>query len=402
MNDRRNSTNSASARALRALVSALIAVSLVVLPVWSVWAEDPGATESPVVRAENVHIAEPYELPQDFDPGLWPTAAAIFPGVLLHGTGLWLAGDGEAAYNLARIQALGLVTTTLGIMALFGTGASGDTLELIVYPGLVGASALIMPWFFDIYGASVGGRQASARDALAPIEARAGYAYIYDPVFDYNHFSHAQAEVRLEPLRLVPSAFIAVDDDNQKLRLEGNVRLFGPRSDGEDARRQRRADGSFLDVESGVTYYNFGTEDFESIVLEAGLAGRYDMRRLSPSLRGSFGELALGAGSQLMGYGTDDTPIGEDISALLLMRTAFGVYFGPSAARYGEAKLYYNHRRDGFVAGMGLNTNLDGVVGHIGAEGFYYLSPNWGAFADIKAGASYMGTAGVIFRYGGS
>ena len=385
----------------RALISASVATLLMLLPAWSAWAEEPRSSESPVVRAESVRVQEPYELPAEFEPGVWPTAAAIFPGVLFHGSGLWLAGDDRGAYNLARIQSVGLLTTTLSIMALFGSGASADTIEWIAYPGLVGASALIAPWFFDIYGASVGGREAGARAALPPVEARLGYAYIYDPVFAYSQFTHAQAEVRLEPLRLVPSAWFAVDDDNQRLRLEANFRLFGPRTGAREAQREARADGSFFDLESAVTYHNFGTEGFESVVLEASLAARYDMRRLTPALRGSFAELALGAGSQFMGY-DEDSPIGEDISALLLMRSVFGVYLGPSGSRYGEAKLYYDHRHDGFIAGTGLGTNIDGLMGHVGAEGFYYLSENWGAFADVQVGSAYMGTAGVKFRFGGS
>lgn len=254
-----------------------------------------------------------------------------------------------------------------------------------------------MPWFADIYGSSVGGRTASARQALAPIEARAGYMYVYDPVFEYDHFTYAEAEVRLEPVRLVPKAWISVDNDNQRLRFEGIGRLFGPRA----GERATRPDGSFLDLEGAVTYHNF-EEGFESLVIESSVAGRYDLRRLSPVLQGSFYELSLGLGGQFFGYDAPDAELGEDLSALLLMDTAFGVYFGPSADRYGEAKVYYDHRHDGFVRGLGLASQVDGVMGHVGAEGFYYLGDNWGAFADFKAGSTYTAMGGLTFRYGGN
>ena len=100
-------------------------------------------------------------------------------------------------------------------------------------------------------------------------------------------------------------------------------------------------------------------------------------------------------------HGYSNTELGEDFSGLLLMRTAYGVYFGPSGNRYGEAKIFYNHRHDDFIAGSGFNSDIDGLFGNVGLEGFYYLSDNWGVFADFRAAAAYMALAGVTFRYGG-
>jgi hypothetical protein len=378
------------------LTALLTALLLAIVPAHS-FAQQTDAVESPVVRSDEEAVAEQVELPEDFDPGFWPTAAAVFPGVLFHGSGLWLAGADDAAYEVARVQAIGLVTTTLSLIGIYTTGASEDTIGLFAYPGLVGVSAFVMPWFADIYGSSVGGRTASARQALAPIEARAGYMYVHDPVFDYDHFTYAEAEVRLEPVRLVPKAWVSLDNDNQQLRFEGIGRLIGPRA----GERATRPDGSFLDLEGAVTYHSF-EEGFKSLVVESSLAGRYDLRRLSPVLQGSFYELSLGLGGQFFGYDAPDAELGEDLSALLLMETAFGVYFGPSADRYGEAKVYYDHRHDGFVRGLGLASQVDGVMGHVGAEGFYYLGDNWGAFADFKAGSTYTAMGGLTFRYGGN
>lgn len=360
--------------------------------------DGPGAqAASPVVQTDDAALAQRQALPERFDTGLWPTLAAVVPGVLFHGTGLWAAGAPETAWNLARIQGVGMVVSTLGIIAAYGTGASHRTIEAIYYPSLVGLTAFVMPWFADIYGSSVGGRDAGPRLTLPLVEARTGYAYIRDPIFDFTSFSYTEAELRIEPIRVRPSAWLAVDDDNQRLRLEVIGRLFGPRA----SARPARSDGSFLDLETAFTYHNFGSDDFQTIVLEAQLAGRYDMRRFSPVLRGSFFELALGVGGQLFGYDVEGGAIGEDVDGLLLMRTAYGVYFGPSGDRYGEAELYYNHRHDDFAAGLALGTNTDGLFGHVGAKGFYYLSDHWGAFADFRAGSAYVAMGGVAFRYGG-
>lgn len=337
------------------------------------------------------------ELPEGFEPGWLPTAAAVFPGVLLHGTGLWLAGDADAAYDLARVQAIGLVAGTAGFLGVYGTGASQKTIAALYPLTLVGTAAFVMPWFADIYGASVGGRKADADLALAPVEARAGFAHIYDPVFEYQNFGVVSADLRVEPVTLTPQAWFAIDDDNQRLRLQADVRLFGPRAGG----GPRPADGSYVDLETAATYHRFGTDGFETLTVEAAAAGRYDLRRISASLRGSFAELAVGLGAQTVDHHTSPTGFGHTLDGLLLMRTAFGVYLG-SEGRYGEAKLYYDHRHDDFAAGSGLGTRVDGIVGHVGLDAFYYPFARWGAFADIQAGSAYLGLIGVTYRYGES
>ncbi len=352
--------------------------------------------DSPVIRHHD-RLHEPYQPPKGFHPGLWPTVVAVVPGVLFHGSGLWLAGDSKTAWDLARIQGVGLVVTTLGLIALYGTGASRRTIGLIAYPTLLGLDAFIAPWFADIYGSAVGGRHAGARLRLPLVEARAGYTYVHDPVFDYTSFAYAEAKLRVEPMRFKPQAWIALDSDTQRLRLEITGRFFGPR----DSQRALRDDGSFLDLESAITYHNDGTQGFQTMVLETQLSGRYDMVRLSPTLRGSFFDLSVGVGGQLFEYNAIDTGMGEDVDGLLLMRTGYGVYLGPSGNHYGEAEIYYNHRHDDFAAGMLLGTNVDGLLGHVGAQGFYYLTRHWGAFADFRVGSAYVATAGVAFRYGG-
>jgi hypothetical protein len=335
------------------------------------------------------------ELPAGFEPGWLPTAAAVFPGVVFHGTGLWLAGDADTAYDLARVQAIGLVTTTVGLLGIYGTGASQKTIAALYPTTLVGSAGFIVPWLADLYGASTGGRAAGAKLSLAPVEARAGFAYAYDPIFDYANFGFARADLRVEPVTLSPQAWVALDDDNQRLRLQADARLLGPRA----GERQPPADGSFVDLETAVTYHRFGTERFETLTVEAAVATRYDMRRLGASLRGSFAELAVGLGAQTADHYTSPTGLGNKLDGLLLVRSAFGVYLG-SQGRYGEAKLYYDHRHDDFAAGSGLGTRVDGIAGHVGLEGFYYPFARWGAFADLQAGSAYLALLGVTFRYG--
>ncbi|MFW5967084.1 MAG: hypothetical protein ACOCV2_06175 [Persicimonas sp.] len=381
-------------RHLRLHITYLVVALAIIAPVRAA-ADDADAVHGD--DSSVVDTSDEEELPDDFEAGAMPTAVAVFPGLLLHGAGLYVAGDKKGAYALAAAEGIGLLGTTVGLLSVYGTGASRRIINPIYYGSLVSASALILSWFADIYGASTGGRSDQARRRLPPLEARAGYAYIHDPHFDYAHFGHARAAFRLEPIRFTPEAWIALDDDNQRLRLESDARFYGPRAAPADA----AADGTFVDLETGLTYHNFGSEDFRYLVVEAGLGSRYDLRRISPALRGSFTELSLGIGTQMHGYGGEETQLGEDFSSLLLMRTAFGLYFDPPGTPYGELELYYDHRHDDFAAGSSFNTTLDGVMGHGGLEGFYYPGRHWGLFADLQAGSAYLALAGFTFRYGG-
>lgn len=385
---------------VRRLISVVCCLLIMAASARPGWAQStdagPPATRSPVVLDKDDPSGEE-RLPESFEPGLWPTLGAIFPGAVIHGTGLWLAGAPEPASVLMRTQAVGILGTMLGFVGVYGTGASRRVIPAIYYPLLVSASLLVVPWFADIYGAAVGGRKAGPRLALPDIEAQAGYTYMYQPIFDYSHFAYARADLRLEPVRVSPIAWVAVDDDNQRFRLEGAYRLLGPGA----GERDEPSDGTWLDIMSGASFHRWGSEDFQTLTVELQADGRLDLQRISPVLRGSFGELAVGAGAQAFGYAPEEVDLGEDLSALLLMRTAFGVYFGPADDAYGEAQLYYNHRHDGFAAGSGFNTSWDGLLGHAGVQGFYYLSEDWGLFADFKAGSVYMATAGVTWRHGG-
>lgn len=49
-----------------------------------------------------------------FEPGLLPAAAALLPGLVLHGAGHWLAGDRATAWRLLAAQGTGLGLLAVG------------------------------------------------------------------------------------------------------------------------------------------------------------------------------------------------------------------------------------------------------------------------------------------------
>src|SRR5688572_4496313 len=66
----------------------------------------------------------------------WAVGASILPGVVVHGSGLWVAGDRRGARRLAIAEAIGLGLAALGGLPIGISGGAPETM-----PGL----ALVIP-----------------------------------------------------------------------------------------------------------------------------------------------------------------------------------------------------------------------------------------------------------------
>jgi hypothetical protein len=353
-------------------VAAAVAVALTVSPAFAgERGEDDGATH----------------------PGLLPAAAAVVPGLVLHGSGLHAAGDTRGAARLLTAEGIGVAAILAGVVPLAATGAS-RRISIPTIPLVIAGSGVFATSFLaDVYGAAGGPAIAgSPQRSLPGLELSLGYAYVDDPQFAFGSFAVAGARLWVDRVRLVPSAWAALTDDNQRFRGEVDYRFIGPRAGG------RAADGSFLDLRGAVTNHHFGPEDFTVTSGELEGVGRLDLSRLSGSLAGAFAELGVGLGLDAYRYGV--TGAGTDVDSLLLSEFGFGLYLGDPAARSGEVRVYYQHRRDGFSAGLATTTRGNGFVGHFGIDGVAWLSDHLGATAAFVVGSSYLTRLGVVFRSG--
>ena len=122
----------------------------------------PAGAVDPAAEPETI---EPSEVPSAYSPGWLPAAGAVVPGVLLHGSGVYLAGDRDTALDLLWLQGAGVAGTVGGMTVLAVTGASRRTVRLNVGAVVGSVGLFLLPWFSDIYGAATGGRcQGSCRN----------------------------------------------------------------------------------------------------------------------------------------------------------------------------------------------------------------------------------------------
>ena len=315
--------------------------------------------------------------------------------MLLHGAGVWTAGDRRAGYTLIGAEGVGLLMMAAGGLPIIWTHASGQHLDVSVTLLLAGIGLVLTSFLADIYGGVVGGRPHAWQPRFEPyVKASLGYAYVRDPQFSYNHFSTARIDGRLSRFRVSPEAWVAMDDDYQQLTLEGAVRITGPQP------RRSARDGTFVDFQLDCEYQRFGSDDFSMITVGALLPARLDLSRVGPSLAGSFVLLELGWAFQTYDFGASAQSHDSDVYGVLRLRMGVGTYLGRADGVHGEVTLYYDHRRDEMAGGLPLILHEPNFLGYVGATGEVMIYKGWGARLEIIKGTAFIGNIGVVYTFG--
>jgi hypothetical protein len=328
----------------------------------------------------------------DVEPGVLPVLGALVPGVLVHGTGHRIGGDRRTANRLLRVEALALGIAAAGGLPLGLTGAS-RRLVLPTIPLIVGGGGMLfLNWFSDIYGAAGGPRLAGTpRLDLPALEGRLGYVHVYDPQFAYRSFVNPGARLRWGAWHADIDAALALDDDNQRVRVEGGRRFHGPRPAGDGVRSR---DGSALGLDTALTMHRYGSDGFVSLLGEVVGRGRYDLARVAPSLSGAFAELWMGLGLELVFYEGDTV----DPTDWVLGGFGFGMYLGEPEGTHGEVRVFYDHFRGGLSGGLAVPGGGNGYLGSLGVDGFVSWGPRWGVSLWAEAGSAYLAGAGLLYR----
>jgi hypothetical protein len=337
------------------------------------------------------------------NPKPLPVAAAVVPGLVLHGSGHFAGGERDTAWRLAKVELLGAGLIVAGFGTLAVTGSSPKTAEPAIWSISAGVGLFATSWLADLYGVLAPADGFGAPMRVQPtLEARLGMRYVADPTLVGGALLGPGLDLRFGRWRLSPGAWVAVDGSDVS-RFEAAVayRFTGPRA---GAYATPVVDGSFVDLVVGGSHHRY-REDvpaplvvaFDTTTVELRLDGRLDLRRWAPTLTGAFVDASLGAGAGAYRYPAASA---TDERTVLLGGFGFGVYLGRRAERWGEARLYYDHRHDDFAGGLKVTGLGSGPAGHFGFEGRAYVSERWGVRGEVQVGAAWIAGLSVLYRYG--
>lgn len=350
-----------------------------------------GAALAVSFAASSSSAADPPAKPSP--PSVTSKAAAVVPGVVVHGAGHYVRGDHRTAMRLFALETAGLLSLGGGFIGLFASGGSQKLAAPFALLAVSGAGLFAASWFGDLYGVSADRPTGEPQAELPTVESSLGYRYVYDPSMAYRSFVVTSLDARIGALRLRPEGWFGLGHANERLRLGAAFRFTGPR-----AHAARAIDGSSVDVEVAGVRHAYPSERFSISSLELAVLARLDGGRIAPSLRGTFADGSAGLAFARHDYRVAGSP--TDATTMLLARVGFGAYLGrPSSGRpFGEASIFYDHRHDGYAGGFKMTGLGSGVAGAFGAKGVVYLTSDVGLLADVAVGAAWVGGLSILVR----
>ena len=314
------------------------------------------------------------------------TVTAVVPGVLVHGTGHFVAKQPKTAKRLLLLEGIGLgtIAATLGAVAL--TGASRRFVGPLAAGTVLGVGLFSASLLADVYGVAMPETARGAPAFKLPwLTTETGVFYRYDPQFAGRF--------------LLANAIDGIVRERHHLRFElqtvpaGDPLLRGRSLYG--ARVWKDHGGSFVDLEAAFVHQRAPNDGFFRTTFEAAVRARLDLVHLGPTLRGAYAEARVGTGVSAL----RSRDLDNDLDSLLLARIATGAYVGHGR---GEVELYYDHRRDTLAGGLVLPSITAGYLGYVGVRAQYYVTRHVGVQVDGQLGFAALAGVSVLFRQGGS
>ncbi|MCP4136110.1 MAG: hypothetical protein GY754_34385 [bacterium] len=321
--------------------------------------------------------------------GFIPGVVSIFPGVILHGSGLWMGDDPDAAYDLMIMEGIGVGAILVSITAMALTGASPKVSGPMVPVTAAGSGLFFTSWLADLYGSFLGSRPVARMERGNYFDISSGYWYVYDPQFKYQNLLHFSFEKTIGGWSFSPKAWIALDDDNQKYLGEISYQFMGPRS------------SFFAEYKNKVEFsptlrysnHNYGSEKFIKHTADLSAVGRFFMGSYWKSLDGSFTVYELGFSTEWVNFTIENIDIPIDYNVYFIFTFGYGIFLGSEESPLGEIVLFYNHRRDDYAGGMGIEGAGQGVLGYCGLNIEFFIGPYVELEIELKAGSALI--AGV-------
>ena len=156
-----------------------------------------------------------------------PVAAAALPGLVVHGSGHFAAGEAATARRLLLMQGIGLGVFLTGGVTLALTGASRYLVAPAAGATILGFGLFSTSYLADIYGSAKSDGDAALSRQLPPArwETELGYRRLQDPEFTYRDFLVERVTRQVGPLRLSPSGWFSTRGDTARYRAEAGAGL---------------------------------------------------------------------------------------------------------------------------------------------------------------------------------
>lgn len=204
---------------------------LVLALAWPAAAQEPAREAVQSTPADPVQeaIAEGYApRPEDQPAGsVAGGLLAVFPGVLVHGTGHWYVGDNSTAARLLIAELAGvvlIVTSELLGAATNDSGELGAPRRLLTYSG---GLLFVGSWVADMVGSFKG--SASFDDDSSRTEGNAfslGYRFTEDPLTAFRHHLVARVGVDTGRFYLRPGIDLEAELDARRAEVDTGLRVF--------------------------------------------------------------------------------------------------------------------------------------------------------------------------------
>jgi hypothetical protein len=312
-------------------------------------------------------------------------ALAIGPGLIVHGIGSWTVREKPAAKTLLKSEIVaGGVVAVAGLL-VGGTGGNPYTIIPGVPLLVAGGGLLLQSWWTDIWVAAGGSRIAARPRALVPWSVELGTSWQHD-AYRERALMRAGGDVWFGRVGASASALLDAGGDAKLALGNVHVRLLGA-----DATGDVVEDNSRVVARLGTRIHVDDDDRTSQWTQEVEVSGRLDLARVDRAFRASFAELGVGIGAVRTKY----SDAARDWSSELLGHFSWGAYLGER----GEAKLFYEHTRDGLIGGFPAG-RAAGFLGHLGAAADVRVWGPWAVRGEIAIGTAYLTTLAISYRGG--
>jgi hypothetical protein len=303
--------------------------------------------------------------------------------LVVHGAGSWLSGDTETGQQLLIAEGVGLGLTGGSLVGLALTGAARNWSGLFISTAIVGMGLFTLSSLTDVYRTAAPLGFGAHPGSVPWMTTEVGVQWLNSPRVDYGPLVQSSATLRWGRWSAALTANQAPQALHSLKRLDTGFRLWGAPT----GRHHSPTGGSHVTALLGFEDSHYRQASYETRGGEVRVTARIDAEHVLPHVHGAFFDGELGYARRQTSYELFDTAVYD---SLLLGGFAFGAYHGDPTTSGGETRLYYNHRHDGYVAGLLMPGLGSGTIGHFGVETTHFFSPTWGLRVHAEAGSAVV------------